>query len=326
MKLTGVLTVGLMVVAGTMSLPALGQDDYPNRPITIIVPYGAGGGVSINARALAPHLAEALGQEVTVENRTGAGGVTGHTIGATAEPDGYTLTMVSPGIVAAPLLIEGVQFTPEDFAYIGQVTFVPNFLAVNADSPYETLDDLVTYMQENPGDLAVGRTNGWPSSDVAMAAFLNAADVEANVITGQQGGADKLSGVLGGHLDILMGNINEVLPQAEAGELRVLAAAALQRSPELPDVPTFTELGYPVTTGVWRTLAAPQGTPQEILDTLNTALQEALEMPALAEDFEQAALTIDYLSPEETQDLVLTQYEDLSQMFSDMGMNVQDEQ
>lgn len=313
-------------VAGAFALggTASAQDSYPERPVTIVVPYGPGGGVGINTRALAPHLAEALGVEVVVEHRTGAGGVVGHTYGAVADPDGYTLTMVSPGIVAAPLLVDGVEFSPDSYDYIGQVTFVPNLLAVASDAQWESVDELVAYMQEHPGEVSAGATNGWPSSDVALAVFAAQAGVEPLMVTGMSGGAEKLAGVLGGTLDIVMGNINELLPQHEAGTVRILAAAALERSPLLPDVPTFREEGYNVTTGVWRTLAAPAGTPQEILDTVNAALQEALASEALADDFEQAALTIDYLPPDETRELVMEQYDDLSQIFSELGLNVQD--
>lgn len=317
--MTGILG---LAAAPLLMAGAVSAQDYPTRPVTIIVPYGPGGGVDINTRSLAPHLGEALGQEVVVENRTGGGGVTGHTMGAKARADGYTLTMVSPGIVNAPWLVEGVGFTPEEYAYIGQVTFVPNFLIVNADSPYQTVDDLLDAMKDNPGDIAAGQVNGWPSSAVAQAVFLARADVDAKMVPGYGGGADKMTGILGNHIDFAFVNVNEALPQAEAGKIRVLAAAADERSPYFPDVPTFNELGHDVSVGVWRTLAAPAGTPQEILDKLNAALQEALASPELKEDFEKVALTIDYLSPEATEEKVMSEYKSLGELFTTMGMNV----
>ncbi len=153
----------------------------------IIVPYGAGGGVSINARALAPYLEKTLGTRVLVENREGAGGITGHTAGAMAKPDGYTLTMVSPAICASPWLVPNVRFTPESFAYIGQVSFVPNMLVVSADSKFQTLKDLVDAMRAAPDTISTGMEAGWPSSTVA----------DAGVSGGRQGESEGGAGLQG---------------------------------------------------------------------------------------------------------------------------------
>ena len=188
-KRTGIVAIGrlgagLALIAAMVFSAALSAaaQDYPSRPVTIIVPYGAGGGVSINAMQLAPYLEKALKQKVLVEHRAGAGGVTGTTVGAYAKPDGYTLTMVSSGIAYAPWLTPGVKYNPDSFAYIGQVSFVPNFLAVNAASPYKTLKDLVAAMKAKPGELAVGKEQGWPSPDVALAIFSARAGVKAKTV------------------------------------------------------------------------------------------------------------------------------------------------
>jgi len=316
------IAAALLSTVGVASQPVAAAD-YPSRPVTIVVPYGPGGGVGINTRALAPHLEKALGQKVLVVHRTGAGGVTGHTIGAFAKPDGYTLTMVSTGIAAAPWLVPGVKFTPEDYAYIGQVSFVPNFLIVAKDSPYKTVSDLVAAMKKAPGEFPAGMTNGWPSSTIAQVMFLDQAGVEAKVVPGFKGGASKMAALLGHHISFSFNNVNEVLPQVgEGGKIRVLAACALERSPFLPDVPTFKELGMNVTLGVWRTLAAPKDTPQEILDTLNAALVKALNTPELKADFKKVGLTVDYLNPQDTRELVMQQYQDLGRLFTKLGINV----
>lgn len=313
------LAVGMAALTLGM---ASAQSDYPNRTVRIIVPYGPGGGVDINTRALAPYLQKYLGVNVVVENHSGSGGITGHTLGAFAKPDGYTLTMVSPGIDAAPLLVKGVTFTPYDYEYIGQVTFVPNFLIVSAKSQFQTLDDLVSYAKAHPDEVTTGMDNGWPSSNVANAVFQGAAGIKVREITGYEGGASRLAAILGGHLDYSFHNVNEVLPHYKAGDVRVLAAAALKRSPLMPDVPTFQEQGYDVTVGVWRTLAAPKGTPQAIIDKVNAALQKALADPQLKQDFDKAGLTVDYLSPSDTRDLVLKQYQQWGKLFQQMGIAV----
>lgn len=297
-------------------------DEYPSRPVVIIVPYGAGGGVSINARALAPYLEKTLGTSVLVENREGAGGISGHTAGALAKPDGYTLTMVSPAICASPWLVPNVRFTPEDFAYIGQVSFVPNMLVVAADSRFRTLKDLVDAMRAEPDKIATGMEAGWPSSTVAAAVLLAKADAKAKVVPGFKGGAEKIAAVLGGHLDFSVNNTQEVMPLFEAKRIRILAMAAPERSPLFPDVPTFRELGYDVAMGVWRTLAAPKATPQPVLDKLTQALRAALQLPGLREDFAKVQLTVDYLDPDAARARAMAEYEEYGKLFTSMGINV----
>jgi tripartite-type tricarboxylate transporter receptor subunit TctC len=299
-----------------------GAADYPTRPINLIVPFGPGGGVSINARALVPYLEKALGQTIIIDNRDGAGGIIGHTMGAFARPDGYTLTMVSPGINAAPLLVPNVRFTPEDFSYIGQVTFVPNMVIVNDASPCQTVQDLVASMQAAPGRISCGGISGWPSSTVAQAVFLDAAKCSAKIVPGFKGGAEVVEAVLGQHLDFGLVNVNEAMPLYEAKKIRVLAVAATRRAEALPEVPTFREAGYDVTTGVWRSLAAPKATPQPIIDRLSAALQQALKDPDLHKDFAKLELTVDYLDPQATRNLVFAEYRTFSDLFTAMHLNV----
>ena len=318
------VTIGLLLAAPALlaTRGAAKADDFPSRPVMIIVPYGAGGGVSINARALAPYLEKTLGTRVLVENREGAGGITGHTAGALAKPDGYTLTMVSPAICASPWLVPNVRFTPESFAFIGQVSFVPNMLAVSADSKFQTLKDLVDAMRAAPDTLSTGMEAGWPSSSVADLVFLSKAGVKAKVVPGFKGGAEKIAAVLGGHLDFSVNNTQEVMPLYEAKRIRILAMVAPDRSPLFPDVPTFRELGYDVTTGVWRTLAAPKDTPQPVLDKLAAALKAALQLPELKDDFAKVQLTVDYLDPAAARARAMAEYDAYGKLFTTMGINV----
>jgi tripartite-type tricarboxylate transporter receptor subunit TctC len=214
----------LMGAAGVLvASRGAAADDYPSRPVTMIVPYGPGGGVSINARALAPYYEKTLGTRIVVENREGAGGITGYTVGAFTKPDGYTLTMVSPAITASPWLVPNVRFTPEDYAYIGQVSFVPNMLVVNADSAFHTLKDLVEAMKAKPGEISTGLEASWPSSSVCEVLFLARAGCKAKVVPGFKGGAEKIASVLGGHLDFAVNNAQEVMALYQAKRIRVLA-------------------------------------------------------------------------------------------------------
>lgn len=316
--------IGIMACLSLVFLslsPAL-ADDYPSRPVTIIVPFGPGGGVDTNTRALAPFLEKTLGQNIIVENRGGGGGISGHTLGAMAKPDGYTLTMVSTGICTGPWIIKNVKFNPESYAYIGQVSFVPNFLAVNVKSPWKTLKELVEYAKANPGKLSTPHMDGWTSSSVADAVFTHLAGIKTKVVGGFKSGAANLASVLGGHTDYTFNNTNEVLPQYKAGTIRVLAVAAPKRSAFLPDVPTFRELGYDDTSGVFRALAAPKGTPKAVLAKLDKALKEAMQNPKLPAAFKKVGLTADYLSPKETEEFVMSTYEQLGQLFKQLGIAI----
>jgi tripartite-type tricarboxylate transporter receptor subunit TctC len=297
-------------------------DDYPSRPVTMIVPYGPGGGVSINARALQPYYEKTLATRVIVENREGAGGITGYTVGAFAKPDGYTITMVSPAITASPWLVPNVRFTPEDYAYIGQVSFVPNMLVVNADSTFQTLKDLVDAMKAKPGEISTGIEASWPSSSVCGALFLALSGCKAKVVPGFKGGAEKIASVLGGHLDFSVNNTQEVMPLYQAKRIRVLAMAATQRSAFFPEVPTFREQGYDITTGVWRSIAVPKATPQPIQDKLAAALKQAMSDPALKDDFTKVELSVDYLDPAATRAAVMAEYAEFDKLFTQLGMNV----
>lgn len=310
-------------VAGALAAPWIARaDTYPSRPITMIVPYGPGGGVSINARALLPYYEKALGARIIIVNRAGAGGITGITAAATAKPDGYTMIMIAPAVTAAPLLVPNVSFTPESFAYIGQVSFVPNMLVVNADSPWKTLPELVATMKAKPDTVSTGMEASWPSSTICEAVFLARSGCKAKVVPGFKGGAEKIAAVLGNHLDFSVNNTQEVMPLYEAKKIRILALAAPARSSLFPDVPTFRELGYDVDVGVWRTIAVPKDTPQPIQDKLASALRQALQSPDLARDFKKVELTVDYLDPASTTKTVMSEYAEFNKLFTALGMNV----
>lgn len=298
--------------------PAAPTIDYPTRQITIIVPFGAGGGVDINARALAPFLSGQLGVNVVVENRTGAGGITGHTLGATADPDGYTLTFVSPGIIGGPLTTADVLFEPTGFAFIGQVTEVPNFVTVAAGSPWQSAKDLVAEAQTRT--LVTGRQSSFTSKSIALELFMFEAGIKANVTTGWAGGAELLTALITGDVEFSMHDTNELVGRED---VRALCASSATRSPDFPDVPTCAEEGFTrVQQGVWRGLAAPVGTPDEIVQILSDALVAALDTTELKGTFELLALSIDYLDGAGFEARVLAETETLREVFGELGVLV----
>jgi tripartite-type tricarboxylate transporter receptor subunit TctC len=312
----------LLAAGGALLARGAAAAGYPTRPITLIVPYGPGGGVGINARAVQPYLEKRLDQTIIVDFKPGAGGIMGFTLGAHARPDGYTLIMVTSAITAAPWLLQHIDYTPEDYSYIGQVTFVPNMLIVNADSPYHTLADLIAAMKQKPGELATGFESSWPSPDVAQVVFFARAGVQGKVVPGFSGGAERIASLLGNHLDFCFNNLNEALPLYQARRIRVLAISGTTRVPDMAEVPTFRELGYDVAIGVWRTLAGPKGLPDPIVQTVTGALKTALQDPALRTDFTKTGLSADYLDPVATRELVMREYQALGTLFTELGINI----
>lgn len=312
----------LVAAGGALLARGARAANYPTRPITLIVPYGPGGGVGINARAVQPYLEKRLNQTIIVEFKPGAGGIMGFTLGAHARPDGYTLIMVTSAIAAAPWLVPHIDYTPEDYTYIGQVTFVPNMLVVNAESPYQNVADLVAAMKKRPGELATGFESSWPSPDVAQVVFFARAGVKAKVVPGFSGGAERIASLLGNHLDFSFNNLNEVLPLYQAKRIRVLGISGPARIPDMPEVPTLRELGYDVAIGVWRTLAGPKGLPDSIVQTVTGALKTALQDPALKVGFKKVGLSTDYLDPVATRELVMREYKALGTLFTELGLNI----
>jgi tripartite-type tricarboxylate transporter receptor subunit TctC len=157
---------------------------------------------------------------------------------------------------------------------------------------------------------------------VAQVVFFARADVKGKVVPGFSGGAERIASLLGNHLDFSFNNLNEALPLYQAKRIRVLAISGAARTREMPEVPTFRELGYDVAIGVWRTLAGPKGLPDPIVQTVTGALKTVLGDPALRTDFAKVGLSADYLDPAATRDLVMREYQALGKLFTDLGINI----
>ena len=314
-------TVSAGVAASTG--PAFAQASFPTRPISIVVPFAAGGAADISARLLAQPLQKSWGQTVLIRNLVGSGGIVGERQAATAAPDGYTLFLATNSLVDAPWTVSGVTVKPDDFTYLGQINSTPNYLVVRADSPLKSVADVVAQAKKTPGQLAIGSTASWGSQDIARARFERAAGVKFKVIEGFANGPAMLNGLLAGTLDISFNNVSESLPHIEGGKVRALACTGAVRSPFNPDVKTFRELGFDVVVTVWRALAAPAAVPKPTLAVLASGLEKALTDPALITDFKKAGQTVDYLDPQATEKFVMHEYEQEGNLFKQLGIAVQ---
>ncbi len=255
--------------------PASAQD-YPTRPITLIVPYPAGGGVDAMARVVAERMSVALGQQVLVDNRGGGGGLIGTRVVQKAAPDGYTLLLGHTGTISInPSLYANSGFDPrKDFTAIGLIASMPVVLLAHPSFPAKTVADVIALAKREPGKLNIGTsavgTGGYMSAEY----FKAAAQLDVTLIP-YKGTAPVMNDLLGGHVPVAFGVIPPALGNLAAGKLRAIAVASPTRTPLLPDTPTFAESGLPGYEAVLHYgLLAPAGTPKPIVERLNAELRK----------------------------------------------------
>ena len=248
-------------------------EDYPVRPITLIVPYPPGGGVDTMGRIVGQKLSVALGQQVVIENRPGAGGMIGTRVAVKAAPDGYTLVMTLTGLSLGPNPGYDVA---KDIAPIGLIAFTPVIVMAHPSLPAKSLADVIALAKKEPGKLAVGTPPPPTMNYFAVELFKIMAGVDVSIIT-YKGTAPLTNDLLGGHVLVGFNTIPASIGQIEAGRLRPLAVAAAVRSTTLPDVPTAAESGLPgFEAGFYYGLSAPAGTPRPIIERLNKELRLAI--------------------------------------------------
>ena len=288
--------IGLAALALPIA-PALAQD-FPARPIRIMVPWAPGGNVDITARTIAPALSEILGQPVVIENRPGAGGMIGSASVAKGAADGYTLLLGSSGtITVAPALSRNPSYDPiKDFALVGPIHSVPIVLTASAKVPIRSYKEFLTQAQARPGQVSVASAGTGSSNHLAIELLGRQAGVKLNHIP-YKGSGPALTDLVGGQVDAMMDQLTASLPHIKEGRIRALAVTSRQRSAQQPDVPTLIEMGLPDYEVITFTGSfAPAGTPRPVLDKLQSALRQALARPAVRERF--AGLGVDLIEPD----------------------------
>ena len=253
---------------------------YPTKPIRMIVPFPPGGPIDTMGRMVANDLSQRLGQQVLVDNRPGAGSTLGTKLAAAAEPDGYTLLFGSSGSLAvAPALYQNLDVDPRKaFVPIAKVALLPHVLVVSNDLPVKTVKEFIAYAKAHPGQLNYGAGLGTPphllSTLLTAKAGINA------VYVPYKGSAASVTDLLGGRVQFTIDGLVGLYPLIRDGKVRALAIARGERWPALPDVPTLVESGFPdFTIDAWTGVAAPAGTPADIIAKLNAAINEGLKAP-----------------------------------------------
>lgn len=262
-------------------------DAYPDKPITVVVPFPAGGASDTTARLMAEKMSQLLGQPAVVENKAGATGAIGATLVKQTAPDGYTILVASIGTYATnPFLQKGLQYDPQkDFDLITVAVRTPNVLVANPNFPVNSLAELIDHMKKNPGKVSFA-SSGSGSSDHLTAALLMQKTGTQGMHVPYKGGAPAIADLIGGHANVSFQNLGAIIGQVKAGKLKALAVSSEKRIPQLPDVPTLAEAGYPdIVVYSWQAAAAPKGLPKDVRAKLNKAAIDALKSQEVTAKF-----------------------------------------
>jgi tripartite-type tricarboxylate transporter receptor subunit TctC len=298
----GVTSMHRRTVLATAALLALSgaaaAQDYPDRPITIVVPFSAGGPTDTVTRLIAEPMSRELGQQVVVQNVAGAGGTLAATQVANAPPDGYTILMHHIGMSTAPTLYRNLPFDPlEAFETVGLVTTVPMTIVARPDFEPDTLQELIDYVKANKDTVTYANAGIGAASHLCGMLFMDAIDTQLTTVP-YQGTGPALTDLLGGQVDFMCDQTTNTSGQIKAGEVKAYAVTTPERLDSLPGLPTAAEAGLEgFDVGVWHGLYVPAGTPEPIVQKLTAALQAALKDQNVVERF--AALGTEPVPPEQ---------------------------
>jgi tripartite-type tricarboxylate transporter receptor subunit TctC len=285
-RMLGLAAAALIGCALGAAGPAHAQDKYPSRPIKLLVPFPAGGPTDVMGRLIAQRLSSALGQQVIVENRPGAGSTLAGRAAATADPDGYTLLLASAATMAiGPALFNNAGYDPlTSFVPIGMLSSVPYVMIAGQNVPANTVPELVAYAKAHPGELMFGVPNGAPPHMIA--AWFRAATATDIMIVPYRGASNVITDLMGGQIQLGIETTSVTFGHVHEGKVKALGVATAARLPELPEVATIIEAGVPdFVASSWTGLMAPALTPKEIVLRLNAELNAGLNSAEMQERF-----------------------------------------
>lgn len=281
---------------------------FPSKPIRIVVPFGAGGVADLTARTVAQKLSESLGQPVVIDNKPGAGGVVAGDTVAKAEPDGYTLLLMSNATAVSAGLFKSLPFDPvRDFAPVSTLGYFDIAIIVPADSKFKTLGELLAFAKANPGKLNLGSINIGSTQNLAAELFKTSAGADLQIVP-FNGTPAVITALRGGQIDAAVEILGPVLPQISARALRALAVTGDKRAAVLPEVPTARESGLPTfVASSWNALAAPAKTPKNVIARLNKEVVAALNAPDVKNKLHDLNVEARASSPEQASELLTSE-------------------
>ena len=310
MSRTPLRMAATVVLIGSLALSACGRstsgsdaaaDQWPEKPIELVVAFAPGGAVDTAARLIAPKVEEQLGTNVEVVNRPGAGGQIGYTELASAAPDGYTIGATgSPSVVVSPLdPARGATYTRESFQPLGMQVVDPAVIGVAPDSPYKTLADLINAAKTNPGTISATTTGIQTGEHFAVAQIQEVTGAELAPVHFSEGQSQAVAAFLGNHVPVYVGSASDVTDLVKQNKMRVLGVMDTERSTFLPDVPTFQESGFDVVSVTARGYSAPAGLPDAVATELQEAIKAAIENPEVQSRMDELGLETRYLSAQD---------------------------
>ncbi len=317
-KIASLMTVVLVMCAMALAASSARAVDYPASPVSVIVPYGAGGGTDLVSRALVDAMKDKFPKGIAVENRTGGGGSVGMSYGMNSKPDGNIITTITVELVTLPHTGTGGDIYYDKFQPIIMVNSAYSAITVKKDSPFKTLGDLIAAAKKDA--LQVGNSGIGAIWHLAAAGLEQAAGVEF-IHVPFDGAAPAITSLLGGHIDAVSVSYAEVVSQIDAGELRALAVLAPKRLAAAPDIPTAEELGYKVAVGTWRGYGVPKATPKEIVSWLEKTFTDAAKSPNFVKFMKDTKNDIDLLSSGDFAKKLAADNELFKKLISDLGLS-----
>ncbi len=296
---------------------------YPSRPVRMVIPLSPGGFADVPGRILASRLSALLGYNVFVENRAGAGGTIGADFVAKSAPDGYTLLFTGTPHVISAWVYKKLPYDPlKDFEPVALVASGPYVLVVNPQLPVKSVRELIAAAKARPGQIDYASSGNGSAQHLVSALFASMAGIQLNHVP-YKGSGPAMQDLLGGQVKVSFAGIPNVLPHVKAGRLRALAVSTPQRSPDLPQVPTVAEAGVPgYQATLWLNLAAPAGTPADIVQRLYAETAKALQDAELQQSFRAAGVEASLMSPQELAAFMQAEYEKWGKVVRDTGATV----
>ncbi len=321
-KRYGMLCAFAMAVLTLMAPPVLAQP-YPSRTITLIVPFAPGGPADFIGRLIGLKLAEELGQQVVIDNRSGANTIVGAQAVAKAKPDGYTLLLAIDGtLVMNPFLYATLAYDPfKDFVPVTQVAAVPSALTANAKVQPNTLKELIDAEKAKPGTFQIGVST--PTSQVAIGLLNQLAGTNMTTVP-YRGGTTQITGILAGDIPLGHESVNVAMPLYRDKKVKILALTGTKRLALAPEIPIFAETFPGFDLGIWQSVVAPAGTPKEIVDKLHASIKKVMETQEVRDKFTAAGIEpVVSASPAAFADFVKAQAETRSKVIKQVGIKIE---
>lgn len=317
----------VFVLSSALTLSGFSENaqaqEYPNKPIKMIIPFSPGGASDLVGRILQTKLGEVLGQPIIIENKPGASGNIGMEMAAKSAPDGYTLFLGNIGTMAInPALYPNIKVNPlKDFIPVTEVVDIPSALVTNTSFPVNTVAELITYLKANPGKFNYASPGSGSANRLQTERFMGLTGTKLAHIPYKGGAGPATVGMIGGETQMMFVTLSSAQEFIKSGRLKGLAVTSPNRMPELPNVPTISEAGFKdLTGGSWQILAVPAGTPRDIVNKLYTATVATMNMPEIRERLDrQGAIVITSKSPEAAREFLNNETQRWGKVVKDTG-------